>query len=214
MRDDRSISECLILESDGEPYKEYDINHVGQETWTKGYICSVISLVLELSLQNSRINVVQLEMYRIYAFVDIDSQTRRKCKACWRKESRDVNGDVNNLHAIFSIHLTRCIRGANLLNEKESIEKFLFAFFLPCLRPATEEEYPEQDVPPACAGWSVALENASPSRAADDWRTTWPNSRVNCRHCSANWYSISRIREAWDWDLKEHLQRNKSKNIF
>lgn len=80
MRDDRSISECLILECDGEPYKECDINHVGKETWTKGYICSVISLVLELSLQNSRINVVNSSRCTgIYTFVDIDSQTR-KCK--------------------------------------------------------------------------------------------------------------------------------------
>lgn len=52
------LSECLILESDSEPYKEYDINHVGKETWTKGYIFSVISSILESNLQNSRENIV------------------------------------------------------------------------------------------------------------------------------------------------------------
>lgn len=155
-------------------------------------------------------------MYRIYIFVDIDLQTRRKCKACWRKENCDVNDDVNDLYAISSINLTRRTRRTNILNEKESIEEFsfFFTFFLPCLRPATEEEYPEQDVPPACADWPIVLENASPSRAADDWRMTWPNSRVNCRHCSASWYSISRIRGAWDWDLKEHLQHMNVQKYF
>lgn len=42
-----------------------------------------------------------------------------------------------------------------------------FLVHLPCL-PAVGEEYPEQDVPPVSAGWSVAPENASPSRAAGD----------------------------------------------
>lgn len=76
------LSVCLILESDGEPYKEYDINHVSKETWTKGYICGVVSSVFESNLQNSSKRSKPLEMCRIYAFMDIDSQTRRKRRAC------------------------------------------------------------------------------------------------------------------------------------
>jgi len=45
---------------------------------------------------------------------------------------------------------------------------FFLGAYLPCLRLAAGEEYPEQDVPPVFAGWSVAPETANPSRAADD----------------------------------------------
>jgi len=51
-------------------------------------------------------------------------------------------------------------------------EDFAFSCFLnarlPCLRPAVEEGYLEQDVPPECVGSSIVPANASPDRAADD----------------------------------------------
>lgn len=98
-----------------------------------------------------------------------------------------------------------------MTKEERDCSFFSLVAYLPCLRPAAGEEYPEQDVPPVSAGWPVAPENANPSRAAGDWRTTWPNSRANCRRCSASWYSISRIQEAWDWDSEGHLRyKNKT----
>jgi len=53
-------------------------------------------------------------------------------------------------------------------NEAQKIRRLRFLVArLPCLRPAAEEGYLEQDVPPACVGSSIVPANASPDRAAD-----------------------------------------------